>query len=442
MLRPEPIKWITCLIASGILISTTLPALATDLLTIHQQALKHDPIFKRAAATRQTTLEALPQSQAQLLPSIVFNASTSEFSQHVVSGTSLLFADKSTDYTLSLNQPIYHREYFTRLDQADAQVAQAESSYAAAEQDLIIRTAELYFNALAAKDNVHFSQAEKKALERQLDQTRQRFEVGLTAITDVHEAQAAYDLVAAQAIDAKNQLNSQFEALFELTSRQYEDLAVLNEELPLVSPAPENIEAWSQQALTNNLSVIASQMATQASLANIKMSRSGHYPSLDLNASHTYSDSSGGNFGSRETRDSTVTLQMTLPLYQGGAIQSQVRIARAQYAEAIETLEQQKRAAIRQARDGYRGVLAAIKRVHALQQAVVSAQSAYKASETGLEVGTRTTVDVLEARRNLYRAQRNLARARYDYILNTLRLKQVSGQLQFSDLQKINQWLQ
>lgn len=436
---PDLFKLITVVIIFAV---ASLTASATDLISIHQQARENDPVFKRAAAAQQMALESRQQSQAQLLPTLVFNAQISDYSQDVISGTALLFARKSQGYSLTLTQPIYHRENFVRLDQADAEIAQAKATFAAAEQELIIRTAQLYFDALAAKDNLDFSRAEKNALERQLEQTRQRFDVGLIAITDVHEARAAYDLVAAQDIEAENLLNSQFEALHELTNHDYKNLAVLGDTLELVSPDPADINSWSQQALNNNLALLAQHLATQIAQDNIKISRAGHFPQLDLNANHTYADSSGGNFGARETRDNTVSLQLTVPLYQGGAVQSQTRLATAQYDQAVETLEQQKRSTIRQARDGYRGVLAATKRVNALLQAVISAQSALKASQAGLEVGTRTTVDVLEARRNLYRAQRNLARARYDYILFSLQLKQVSGQLQLSDLEHVNRWLQ
>lgn len=432
---------ITVILAVLGLLLTPFPLLAADLLTIYQQATVNDPVYKQAEAARQTALEALPQSRANLLPSLTLSVAKTRNSQDVISGSSLLFAKDTQGYTLALTQPLYHRDYFAQLAQADSAVATAEANFAAARQDLIIRAAEHYFSALAAKDNLDFSHAEKKALEHQLEQTKQRFDVGLIAITDVQEAQAAYDLVVAQNIDAENQLSSQFEALHELTSQYQDTVAPLNGTMPLIAPEPNNIDSWSQQASANNLNLQVAQLAVKSAQDDIDIAGSGHLPQLDLTASHAYADSTGGDFGSRETRDNSITLQLTVPLYQGGATSSRVRAAEGRYQQALEQLEQQKRATDRRARDGFRGVLAAIKRVKALQQAVVSAKSALKATEAGLEVGTRTTVDVLNSRRNVFRAERDLAQARYDYILNTLRLKQVTGQLQLSDIEQVNRWL-
>jgi outer membrane protein len=417
-----------------------LPGLAADLVLIHQQAADNDPIFRAAAAAKQTSIEALPQSRALLLPSISLSATKSKTTQEILSGSPFPYIDESTGYTLTLKQPIFHQDYFTRLSQAGTITTQANVDYAAAEQALIVRTAQQYFDTLAAQDNLDFANAEIAALTRQLEQIRQRFEVGLIAITDVHEAQAAFDLVTAQAIEAENNLSSQREALRELTNTYHDTLSVLSNDLPLVIPEPADIDQWSQQALQFNLSLQASQLRASTARDDIKISRAGHLPQLDLNASQAYSDSSGNGIVA-ETEDRTVSLQLTFPLYQGGAINSQVRAAQGRHQQAVEAVEQQRRATIRQAHDSYLGVLAAIKRVKALQQAVVSAQSALTATEAGLEVGTRTTVDVLQSQRNLFRAQRDHARARYDYILNMLRLKQVSGQLQPADLYQVNRWL-
>jgi len=422
------------------LVTTTVQA--DDLVLIHQQALDQDPVLRAADAARQSAREIRPQSRALLLPNISLSAAKTRYYQDTLGGTPFpLVSDDTRGYTLTLKQPLFHFDYFTRLGQADTQVAQAEIKYVIEEQSLIIRTAQQYFDTLAAQDDLEFSHAEKKALARQLEQTRHRFDVGLIAITDVQEAQAAYDLVNAQTIEAENLLASQREALRELTNQYHDTLSVLSEKMPLIKPEPADIEQWSQHALQNNLSLQAAQLGASAAKDDIRISQSGHLPQLDFTASQAYNDSTGASY-SGETKNRTLNLQLTVPLYQGGAINSQVRAAQARYQQAIETLEQIRRSTVRQARDGYRGVLAEIDRVKALQQAVVSAQSALTATEAGLEVGTRTTVDVLEVRRNLFRARRNLARARYDYILNTLKLKQVSGQLQEADLVQVNQWLQ
>lgn len=427
---------------AGMLILASTASPADDLLDIYKLAAVNDPVLQAAAANRLAVHQRKPQNRALLLPTVNLSASASKFDQNVLSGSSLLFAEDNVSYTVSLQQPLYHRDYFARLAQADAEIAGVEADYAAAEQDMMLRAAERYFNVLAAEDNLTFVLAEKNAIERQLEQTRQRFEVGLIAITDVHEAQAAYDLVLAQEIDAENQLASQREALHELTGQDTGSLAILGDNLPLPEPEPSNLSHWSDAAQEQNLELIAARQRTDFARRNLDISRAGHFPSLDFNASFDYSDSQGGSFGGdRETEDTTISLNLTLPLYAGGGTTAKVRESRYQLAQAKENYEQQRRQTLRQTRDAFRNVRAAIKRVKALQQAVISAQSALDATEAGLEVGTRTTVDVLDVRKNLFLAQRNFARARYDYILNTLRLKQSTGILAEKDIEQINRWL-
>ena len=314
------------------LIYTLMPTslFAADLALIHQQATTQDPDFNTAAATKKTAIEALPQSRALLLPSVILSINKNETTQDILSGTSFPSNRSSQGYTLTLNQPLFHREHYTRLNQANAIVTQAEVDYAAAEQELITRTAQQYFDALAAQDNLNFTHAEKNALARQLEQTKQRFEVGLIAITDVHEAQAAYDLVTAQTIEAENHLSSQREALRELTNQYHDKLSSLSDDMPLIRPEPENIEQWSQQALQHNLPLKAAQLRASVAQNDIQINQAGHLPQVDLNASHSYNDSSGGVY-SGETENRSINLQLTLPLYQGGATSSRVRAAQGRY---------------------------------------------------------------------------------------------------------------
>lgn len=423
----------------------SMPGQAIDLTGVYRLAEQQDPEIAQAAAARDAAIEAKPQSRALLLPTATVNASMAKNQQEVLSSSGITPVGKSnydtTGYGLTVNQPLFHYDSIKRLSQANKILARAEADYGAAQQALILRVAENYLEALAAKDNLAFAQAEKNATERQLEQTRQRFEVGLVAITDVHEAQAAYDLVTAQEIDAENLLSSRFEALREITGEYHDTLALLSEDLPLNSPQPEDIGLWQQRALQQNLPLLSARLQAEATQDEIAINRAGHYPTLDLSASYDYNDSEGGAFGGREIEDTQVLARLTIPLYQGGAVNSQTREAIARYTQAKEILEQQQRATLRQARDGYRNVIAAIRRVTALQQAVISAESALTATEAGLEVGTRTTVDVLNVRRNLFRAQRDMARSRYEYILQTLRLKQASGQLNTQDIIEFNQWM-
>jgi len=440
------LKYSTTLISFIALLFCTFTIKAEDLLEIYQLAEKNDPQFKAAQAAHMAALEAKPQSRALLLPDLSLSARAVRDREDIQSSSSTIFTTETTysttkGYSLSLTQPLFNAEYFIQLRQADAAIGQADAELAAARQDLIIRVSERYFDELAALDNLEFARSEKSAVERQLEQTKQRFDVGLIAITDVHEAQAAYDLAVAQEIDAENQVSSSREALSELTGQKHETLGNLTDKMQLIPPDPANIDNWSDTALDQNFALIAAEFVVKAAQDEIKLQRSGHLPTLDITASHGFTDISGGSFGARETEDSTIGIQLNVPLYTGGLTNSRVREAVQQLEQARENLEQQRRATLRQSRDAYLSTSAAINRVKAFQQAVVSAQSALDATEAGLEVGTRTTVDVLNSRRNLFGAQQNHARSRYDYILNTLRLKQAAGILSKVDLEQINNWI-
>ncbi|HHJ80763.1 MAG TPA: type I secretion protein TolC, partial [Candidatus Tenderia electrophaga] len=347
----------------------------------------------------------------------------------------------SKGYSLNLRQALYRWDYISQLRQAKASVRQAEAELNQAYQDIILRVAQRYFDVLAARDELEFSQAEKNAISRQLDQAKQRFEVGLIAITDVHEAQAAYDLATASEIVAQNGLATSHQALRELTGELPQQLATLGPQMGLTSPEPSNIEEWVNSALQGNFRLLAAEAATEVAQQGLSQQRAGRHPTLDLVASHNYNDNGGGSFGTLKTEDSRIGLQLNLPIYQGGSISAGIQRANAQLAQAKDTLEQQRRATQREASDAYLSVLAGISQVKALQQAVKSSESALSATEAGYEVGTRTTVDVLNSRRELFRTQRDFARARYNYILASLRLQQAAGMLDIKDVEQINRWM-
>jgi outer membrane protein len=339
-------------------------------------------------------------------------------------------------------QPLFNWQLIAGLGQADALVRQADNQYGFAEQELMLRTADRYFGVLSATDSLRFAESEKAAIGRQLEQAKQRFEVGLIAITDIHEAQARYDLTVAQEIEARNQLTNALEALREVTGTGYEALTPLADTLPLEPPAIADVETWVTQALEMNPLVAAAGEAATAARKEIERQRAKHYPTLDATATYVDSSFNGSRQGSAyDGEDAIFGLQMKLPLFEGGRTSSQVRQAQQQHRQAEQRLEQQRRATSRGTRDAFLGVDAAISRVKALSQALVSNQSALEATELGYRVGTRTSVDVLDAERELYRAKRNLATARYDYVLNVLRLEQASGQLTQDDLARVNGWL-
>ena len=311
--------------------------------------------------------------------------------------------------------------------------------YATAEQDLIIRVSQAYFDVLSAEATLAFSDADVKAIARQLDQAQQRFEVGLIAITDVNEAQARYDQARADAIAAQNEVDDALESLAEITGQPIPELAGLRAGTELRRPDPENLDDWTQLALETNPGILSARYDVDIAKKEIKRQDAGDSPALDLVGSYNISRTDSRN--GTDLNDARIGLQLNFPLYTGGGVSAATRQARFQYEAAQEVLEQQRRATQTQVRNAYRGVLASISRVKALEATEVSAKSALEATEAGFEVGTRTLVDVLNSQRELFRAERDLAISRYDYILNMLSLRQAAGTLGQTDVDKANAWL-
>ncbi len=424
-----------------------LPAGAEDLLAVYHQAVQNDAQLQAAAAARDAARELKPQALSFVLPNIQASAQTAMNTLRTDSASTFPPSGRqqfnSNYWQVQAVQPLFNWQLIAGLGQADALVRQADNQYSFAEQELMLRTADRYFGVLSANDGLQFAEAEKAAIGRQLDQAKQRFEVGLIAITDIHEAQARYDLTVAQEIEARNQVANAMEALREVTGTGYEALTPLAaDSLPLAPPAVADVETWVKQGLEMNPLVAAAGEAAAAARKEIERQRAKHYPTLDATATYMDSSYNGSRQGSGYDGEDTIYgLQMKLPLFEGGRTSSLVRQAQQQFREAQQRLEQQRRATSRGTRDAFLGVDAAISRVKALSQALVSNQSALEATELGYRVGTRTSVDVLDAERELYRAKRNLATARYDYVLNVLRLEQASGQLAEDDLARVNGWL-
>lgn len=417
-------------------------AQAEDLLEIYRLALENDPQLRAALATRNSVLETRPQAESRLLPSLDLASGANLIRSDVNSSPSGGSLDNYANATLSLNlsQSIYREEYDIQLDQADQQIAQAEVSYAAEEQALILRVAQAYFDVLSAEDGLEFARAENAAIARQLDQAKQRFEVGLIAITSVHEAQAAFDQSRADLIQAENALDNAREAQQEIIRQSVDQLAPLTEELPLNPPQPQNPETWADTAQTQNLSLQAALYGVNFTRMNIALQDAGDSPTVDLVGSHAL-NLSGSRHGT-DAQTTTIGLQLNVPLYTGGAVSSRTRQARFDYQAAQENLDKQRRSVNRTVRDAYRGVMSSISTVEALKASTISARSALEATEAGFEVGTRTMVDVLNAQRDLFRALSNYSKVRYDYILNGLQLKQATGTLTADDLKQVNSWLQ
>lgn len=449
-------------------------AAAEDLLEVYGRALKADPQIREALALRRANREAKPQAIASLLPQL---SGTAQYTDNKFEGTSdqaqvisegptageiAIFGTSGTrepetkSWSIELRQSVFRWEDWVALRRADKQVAQAEADYAAAGQDLIVRVSSAYFDVLAARDTLEAQQANLQAVSRQLDQAEKRFEVGLIAITDVQESRAARDNAAAAVIDAKRQLSSAEEGLREVTGERYSTLDKPGDDLPLKSPAPANEDDWVRVAMEQNLALISSRLAADIARDDVRTAIGGHLPSLDLTASYgnqrTTTEQTFPPFPpnfpaersvslDNDTDATLIGLQLNVPLFSGGGTRSRVRQQEFLWQAARERLERTSRQTERQARDAYLGVTSEISRVNALKQALESSRTALQATEAGYEVGTRTTVDVLEARRNLVQARTNLSRSKYDYLLNVIRLRQAAGTLDTSALEEINGWL-
>jgi outer membrane protein len=409
-----------------------------DLITVYQQVLDSDPELKAAVAGHRANLTLKDQARSLLLPNADFSADTTENSQDSsISGESD-FNDNG--YRLSITQPIFRYDSWVQQTQADLRIQQSETDLSATQQEVMLKAAQRYFDLLSAQADLEFAQSEKTAIAKQLEQAQKRFEVGLIAITDVHEAQAAYDLATASEITARNLLANAAEALTEITGSTHTRLAKLGPELPLHRPDPDSMEEWTDIALRQNLQLRALTLATKIVREDIRLQRAGHYPTLDIVAAHNNADR-GGDFG-RETTTDSIALQLNVPLYKGGRTTAQVEESVHLYSQAQENLEGGRRSVLRKTRDAYRGVINGIGQVQALKQARVSNKSALETTQAGFEVGTRTIVDVLLAQRGLFGSIRDYDQARHEYILNLLRLKLATGTLSPKDLSYFNQWLQ
>lgn len=429
-----------------LLVLAASPGYAEDLLGTYKLAVQNDPQLQQAIASHQADLENKPQSLAQLLPDFsvsantIYNAQDLKYSNPLFNSGARVF--NSHGYSATLTQPIFHENLFVQYEESGIRVLQSNAELLSAEQDLIVRVSQAYFNVLQAEDGLRFARAEKNADEKQLEQTKQRFKVGLLAITDVHEAQASYDLAVAKEIQATNQLANTREALRQITGRYLASLAPLGENMPLIIPAPEDIDKWTDIALEKNLDLVAARHATEVALDEVRRQRAGHYPTLDMVMNSSNTVQAGGAFGAFSVNSDSVALQLNVPIFQGGMVASLTRQAQDKFIQAQQAQEQQRRAAVNQTRQAFLGVQSNISLVKAYKQAIVSNSSALEATEAGLEVGTRTTVDVLNARSNLFSARFDYAQSRYNYIISTMQLKQAGGALTDDDVLTVNRWLQ
>ncbi len=414
-------------------------ASADDLLDLYERARTTDPTFQQAIANRQAEEESLPQARAALRPDIALDGGYSVIdTESNLSGSSSNDQYRQLSYGVSLTQALYRSATQSAVNVANARVEQAQAEFASAEQSLILRVAERYFAVLDAREAVEASEASLAAIERQLEQAEERFEVGVIARTDVEEARAQSDLARAELLQAQDLLENRREALRELTNQAPGVLSAVRENVSLTSPEPANADEWRAQAEAENQELAAARLAAEAAMQTIEVQRGGRHPTVDLVAGYDGIDRYGANGRDPSSDQFSAGIQLNLPLYQGGGIDSNIREAQFRYTAAREALENTRRAVSSNAANAYRGVVTALERVRALDQARVSTQAALDATEAGFEVGTRTIVDVLNAQRELFNAERDYEQARHAYLLNTLRLQQAAGLLSVEDLTRVN----
>ncbi|EGR2508307.1 outer membrane channel protein TolC [Vibrio cholerae] len=407
---------------------------AENLAEIYNQAKENDPQLLSVAAQRDAAFEAVTSSRSALLPQINLTAGYNiNRSNRDSRDSDILSAG------VGFSQELYQRSSWVSLDTAEKKARQADSQYAATQQGLILRVAKAYFEVLRAQDNLEFVRAEKAAVGRQLEQTKQRFEVGLSAITDVHDAQAQFDGVLADEVLAENSLTNSYEALREITGQEYSKLAVLDTKRFAASRTTESSEALIEKAQQQNLSLLAARISQDVARDNISLASSGHLPSLTLDGDYNYADNRNSNASSpSDYNDFKIGVNLKVPLYTGGKTTSLTKQAEFAYVAASQDLEAAYRSVVKDVRAYNNNINASIGALRAYEQAVISAKSALEATEAGFDVGTRTIVDVLDATRRLYDANKNLSNARYDYILSVLQLRQAIGTLSEQDVMDVN----
>ncbi len=419
-----------------------------DLLSIFKDALANDASYSSAKATLAAGQEALPQGLAGLLPTIGATANTTRNAANVTfrSPTAFPSGDRvfnTNGYSISLSQPLFRWNNWQTYEQSKLSVMQSEAVFAQAGQDLAVRVAQAYFDILNAQDNLQVAQSKKVAISEQLAQAKRNFEVGTSTIVDTNEAQSRYDLVIAEEIAAQNDLAVKQTALLLIIGKPAGVLAPLRPEVAIPAPQPAQIDKWVDAAEVGNYAVKAQEAAAEVARRAIEIQRSGHYPTLDLTASASRNSSSGNttnNVGSDST-SSAIGLQLAIPIYAGGAVDSRVRQAIANQDKAKADVEVQKRTAAQNARQFFLGVTNGLAQVRAFEAALTSSKTSLDSNKLGYEVGVRINIDVLNAQQQLYTTQRDLSKARYDTIVNGLRLKAATGGLNEEDIAAVNSLL-
>lgn len=435
------------------LLALPLGAQAEDLLQSYELARSSDPQLSAAEANREISREGAVQARSALLPQIDGTASYTRSDgddESSSAGTDGSSDSTTRDIGVRLNQMVYDHSALNRSRSQNALAQAGDFQLEAAGDQLITRTSTAYFNVLIAMETLAAAQAQETALKKQFDFADKRLEVGLAPITDVHEARAQYDRARANTIVTANALEDAYRALEEITGRDVRALKALPQDFQPELPSAIDAEGWVQSALDNNPSLKAQEYRVRSAEASIESARGGHYPTLYFGANLGRTRTDGNSTDNilnasadfeRESASRSLGLTLSIPIFAGGGTQSGVRQAIAQRDATNDELEQQKRALVRNTRNAYRTLVAGVSEVEARKAAVFSARSAYEASQVGLEVGTRTVLDVLNNQQTLFNAEQEYAQSRYNFLQNRLLLEQAAGTLDIEDLQDINRLL-
>ena len=439
----------TLAIALGAVIGAVLPAAAAeDLVQIYHEAVANDPTLASARATWMATQENVPQARANLLPSVTLaaNAGETNFYErlHTDPAVSVSQNFPQYQYTVTASQPLYRKQNVVALDQARETIGQSEYVLSSAQQDLIIRVAQAYFDVLLARFTIELTVSQKAAVSENLAQAKRNFEVGTATITDTNDAQAKYDQIVAQEISAHNDFDNKVAALRAIIGRQPKELRRFEANYDPQLPTPNALEVWIDSALHDNSQVRIAQSNYDIAVLEVDRQRAGHYPTLDLVASFNQGYFGAGtqvtisSFVANDQRQGQIGVQLNVPLYLGGSIESKVRQAVAGQEKARQDLEAARRAAELLAQTAFTGVTSGVAQINAFKQALVSAQVSYDSTKLGLEVGVRTNLDVLNQQQQVYQTRFNLAQSYYNFILSSLKLKQAVGTLSEADVDEVN----
>jgi outer membrane protein len=432
------------LLSLSLTFSNTVISAPETIFQIYDLAVENDPSLSAANAIFSASKENTSFARGGLRPEIDLTADIGRNREDVDTdgvGTSGITYFDSNKVQLRLKQPLYRKDIFSEIDIADAESRAAAREYELAQQNLIMRLTEAYFGVLYAIDNQAFTQAEEQAIGKQLDYVKKRYKVGKSTITDLQEAQASHDLSTAQVIIAQDDYEDSLEGLTQLTGLHHSNIARLSPSFTPGKLAPAELEYWADLAENNNKKLQAERHSIQALKYEIENQKSGHYPKLDLVAKYRLEET-GGRFGDSETDDRSIMLELGIPIYEGGQTNSKIRTAHINLNEAMYDLQNTHRSVMRETRKSYRTVMSSLKRISALKQAVLSAETALAMIKKGYKVGTRTNADVLEAQREVYKVHRDYSADKYNYTINYILLKNLTGTLSKDDLSTINQWFE